>query len=160
LDHAAFRPGAEYSLIRAQYVEDVPNQPPPRRHTSVYRDTFTFAEAIGDGSKSAAMDALRRHPAEPPTVRLTTHDVHGQIVAASWRWDDTPMDQWDFVNMDTSRLHAMFVPSADWAADPRVHVLDWVNPDDVCQPALTWAEEEAVLRRRKDAAMRKALGFG
>ncbi len=31
---------------------------------------------------------------------------------------------------------------------------------DVCQAGLTWTEEEeAMLRRRRDAAMRKAIGF-
>lgn len=28
----------------------------------------------------------------------------------------------------------IIVPFNDWKADPRIHVLDWVNPDDVVEP--------------------------
>lgn len=149
VDHTAFRPGDEYSLIRV------------KSDASVSCESMTFVEALGNGEMPAAMDALGRHPAEDREIRFTTHDIHGEIIVASWRWNDVVQNKWVWADLDSGYIgtHLIFVPLGDWDADPRVHVVAWLNPDDVCEAGLTWAEEEAVLRRRRDAAMRKALGF-
>ena len=76
-------------------------------------------------------------------------------------WDDIPT----FLGEDEEhdgKMHCIVVPSAEWDADPRVHVVDWVNPDDVVRraaPSVCWADEEARLRAKRDEAMRRACGF-
>jgi len=59
----------------------------------------------------------------------------------------------------TVGMHCVVVPSAEWDRDPRVHVVDWVNPDGAVARAGGWADEERRLRARRDAAMRRACGF-
>lgn len=154
LDPAAFRTGDKYVLIRAKESPDSP------RRTFISHEEMVFAEALDNGNAAAAEEAIGRHPAEGRSIRFTTHEIEGHIVIASWRWDDVLQDNWAFANMDSGfGRHAIFVPAADWAADPRLHVVDWVNPHEVCEAGLTWAEEEAMLRKRRDAAMRRSLGF-
>jgi len=155
MDHREFRPGDEYALIRATEC-DAPER------AFVSRESMTFVEAIDNGEMDRAVDALARRPAkEGDEIRITTHDIHGEIVVASWTCNDALCDKWAFYEMDHVHIdkHLLFVPSSAWDADPRVHVIGWLNPDDVCEARLTWAEEEAVLRQRRDIAMRKALGF-
>ena len=57
-------------------------------------------------------------------------------------------------------MHCIMVPDTAWAADPVMHVVDWINPDDtVVRVGGDWTSEEAKLRAKRDAAMRKTLGF-
>ena len=154
MDHGAFRPGSEYALVRASSASDAP------QGTFVSWERMFFAAALDNGEMQSAEEAISRCPAKNRGVRFTTHDVHGGIVVALWRWDNALEATWVFATMDDAcRQHQIFVPAVDWATDPRIHVVDWVNPDDVCEAGLTWAEEEAKLQKRKDDAMRKALGF-
>lgn len=158
VDHTAFRPGDGYTLIRASECDG--GGLPTGERTFASCEEMTFVEALDNGELPAAMEALHRHPAEEDCeIRFTTHDIHGEIVVAAWGWNDALYDKWAWADLDGNHIdrHLIFVPSGDWAVDPRVHVVDWVNPDDICPVGLTWAEEEAMLRRRRDVAMRKAL---
>ncbi len=161
-DPGELRVGEMYALVRTSYATDAPRQ------VFISCERMRFVAALDNGEMHKAMAALDDSPATDGEIRLTTHDIHGAIVIAIWRPDaaleaSRPFAEYlgDTVGnwRDPGPSHQFFAPLADWDADPRVHVIDWLNPDDVCEAGLTWAEEEAKLKRRRDAAMRKALGF-
>jgi len=59
----------------------------------------------------------------------------------------------------TYAAHRLVVPQADWGADPHVRAVDWRNPGAECAAAGDWADEEARLKAKKDAELRRILGF-
>lgn len=85
----------------------------------------------------------------PPADIVTIHtdgirnpnDLDSTIDATTimyWRADGT--SSWDLLETflsggPTTRRHCLIVPEPEWDADPHVHVLDWVNPDDVVERA-------------------------
>jgi len=153
VDVTKFVAGEEYALIRATFTPDAPQQ------TFVSCEPMIFVAALDNGNMQAVQDALSQCHIDNQMVRLTTHDIHGEIVTVSWRGDGALLEQWTFSSMDGSRQHLIFVLAADWMADQRVHVTDWWNPDDICEAGMTWTEEEAKLKRRHNDALRKLLGF-
>lgn len=63
--------------------------------------------------------------------------------------------------------HLIIVPKEYWDNDPKIHVIDWKNPDDVIERKslgvsmdvdmdIVW---EKRINARRDRAMAKALGF-
>jgi len=155
-DHTELRPGDKYALVQAEHNCDT-------LKTVVRCERATFVAALNNGLAAATKTVIARQPANDGEVRLTTHCIYGEITLAVWNTlgglnDAYPFS--DFLGDSTNLwLHQLIVPFADWDADPRVHVIDWINPDDVCEVALTWVEEEKELKRRRDIAMRRALGF-
>ena len=62
---------------------------------------------------------------------------------------------------DTAESHNIVVPVAAWLADPRIHVLDWVNPDDVVKPLARTAAafgNDAMADKRMDDNLRRIFG--
>lgn len=62
--------------------------------------------------------------------------------------------------------HSIVVTLKHWDNDPKMHVLDWVNPDDIIKRFCvqnhdieTPAEFEKRMRQKKHDAMREMLGF-
>jgi len=117
---------------------------------------FDLPRHCGDGFVSVHMDgwvSSSSTPLSEPT--LVYWDPDGR------REDYDPA--WCFLGeRELGTITCLVVPSAEWAADRRVHVVDWVNPDDTVArsaSAAAWTTEEARLKARRDRAMRRALGF-
>ncbi len=154
VSHTELRPGDKYAWIRVEHNCAA-------QKTTVRCEKTTFVAALADGKLASAAAAIIRHPAIDGEMRLTTHCIWDEVVLSLWTPDGTYVDTFSdfFGDSMAPWIHQFIVPLGDWDADPRVHVIDWINPDDVCEAAFTWAEEEAELRHRRDVAMRRALGF-
>jgi len=66
---------------------------------------------------------------------------------------------------DKGDMHCIMVPEAAWLADPRIHVVDWINPDDTVvraggRPSGDLSDPLAGARRRTDDNLRRFFGFG
>ena len=64
---------------------------------------------------------------------------------------------WEFSH-DGTCSHTIIVPVAAWLSDPRIHVLDWVNPDDVVVPLGTILGSEKAARKKTDDNLRRIFG--
>lgn len=83
---------------------------------------------------------------EEPTITLW--------VNGCWKEDQSTIGF--FITGNVCEGHTLIVPFGEWEADPRFHVLDWVNPDDVVKPlrAATMGSLAAAEKRR-DAIFRR-----
>ena len=93
------------------------------------------------------------------------------------RFDDSTLvywgkdgEGWDYVNTFCGNTefkgatHHIVVPQKDWNDDPRVHILDWENPNHITKRVNISITESPVdwerrMKAKKHEAMRKVLGF-
>ena len=72
--------------------------------------------------------------------------------------EDFCNEHYSFDQGATREGHFIIVPVADWISDPRVHVLDWVNPDDIVKPPMrtvgALGSEAAASKRTNDNLQR------
>ena len=64
-------------------------------------------------------------------------------------------------NKNDPEQHTVIVPVTAWMADPHIHVLDWVNPDDVVEPLMPIAPalgDDAAADKRRDDNLRRIFG--
>lgn len=83
------------------------------------------------------------------------------IVEWNDRYDGECVYQFDDFSADTTVSHSIAVPVAAWLTDPRVHVLDWVNPDDVVKPLMRTADalgNDAAANKRTNDNLRRIFG--
>jgi hypothetical protein len=79
-----------------------------------------------------------------------------------WDWMSTYLGDTNTTNPLIDN-HAI-IPKKHWDNDPKLHVLDWENPDDVVERKIHTSSNvdmdwEQKINARRDAAMAKAFGF-
>jgi len=168
-------PGASYAFV--VLVDSRWGRPEHQDYVmlGVVRDSFASILARGDrgetpeaffdippgshpGFVTVHMDGWFRFGSDPiPDDEPTL--VYWDPAGLRTGWDDMESYLGETERPDAA-MHCVAVPSAEWALDPRVHVVDWINPDDtVARAAPHWAGEEARLRGKRDRALRRLLGF-
>ena len=79
-------------------------------------------------------------------------------VILDWELSDGEIEcDWDF-DQDCESEHTVVVPVAAWLSDPRIHVMDWVNPDDAVTPLGTILSSEEAARKKTDDNLRRIFG--
>lgn len=84
-----------------------------------------------------------------------------------WREPDT---NWDCLatflgpqESDLLNLCSIVVPEQRWNDDPKIHVLDWENPNDIIERKIDVKDNdedwEAKINVKRDAVMARAFGF-
>lgn len=131
-------------------------------------DDLLDAKSAIDATMDTQTTMKNAKTADDDVIPFTVHldgwvpseSKKSESMIVDWDDDNNCFEDYPFDKGAIKGGHFIVVPVAAWLSDPRVHVLDWVNPDDMVKPLMRIATlgSETASSKRTDDNLRRIFG--